>query len=345
MSLVPTTFNAAFKAAFKAVLCGALALLSLAAPAQTAQTAQGAPSQQGAWPSRPIRLLVGFPPGSSPDFIARAFAEPLAKVLGQPVVVENRVGASGNIAAAAVAQATDRHTLGVVINGNMTVARLLNPATPYDPLKDLLPVSLLCKAPLLLAAPENLASGTPREFFDTARAKGAAWSYGSPGIGTVGHLGMELVKDKAGLAPVHVPYPSYQRVVMAMLGGEVQVSLVQLGAAMPMVALGKLKALGITAAARSPLAPELPTLAEAGIPGVALEVWTGIAAPASLPPELVARLSAAFGRIAATEEVRRALVHHGYESVGIDAAGFAKRIKSDYEELGRIIKTQGIKVE
>ncbi|MGA0571839.1 Bug family tripartite tricarboxylate transporter substrate binding protein [Variovorax sp. VNK109] len=292
-----------------------------------------------------MKLLVGFPPGSSPDFIARALAEPLSKALGQPVVVENRVGASGNIATAAVAQSTDQHTLGVVINGNMTVAKLLNPATPYDPLKDLMPVSLVCRAPLLLAASDKVPAGNAAEFRIAARAAGAKWNYGSPGIGTIGHLAMETFKARAGIAPVHVPYPSYQRVVMAMLADEVQVSLVQLGAAMPMVASGKLKALGITAATRTPLAPEFPTLAEAGLPSLELEVWTGIAAPAGMPPEIVSRLSSLLATIAKSDDIRRQMANHGYEAVGMDAATFAQRIRSDYDQLSHIIKTQGIKVE
>jgi tripartite-type tricarboxylate transporter receptor subunit TctC len=298
-----------------------------------------------AWPTKPVRLVVGFPPGSSPDFIARALVEPLSKALGQPVIVENRVGASGNIAAGLVAQATDQHTLGIVINGNMTIAKLINPATTYDPLKDLTPVSLICIAPLLLAAPAQGPAGGTREFLEAARRAGSTWSYGSPGVGTVGHLAMEVLKSKAAISPVHVPYSSYQNVVTAMAAGDIQVSLVQLGAAMPMVAAGKLRAIGVTSAQRSPLAPDYPTLAEAGFPAVELEVWTGVASPASMPGAIVARLSSILGRIARSDEVRSQLVHHGYDAVGVDSAGFAKRIQSDYQQLSRIITTQGIKLE
>ncbi len=236
---------------------------ALAVPA-FAQTPR--PASADTWPSKPVRLMVGFPPGSSPDFIARALAEPLAKALGQPVIVENRAGASGNIAAGIMAQSTDQHTLGIVINGNMTIAKLLNPATAYDPLKDLAPVSLICTAPLLLAAPNPATPSSTREFLEAARRAGNTWSYGSPGVGTVGHLAMEVLKSKAGLAPVHVPYTSYAQVVTAMISGDVHISLVQLGAAMPMVAAGKLRAIGVTSATRSPLAPDYPTLAEAGFP-------------------------------------------------------------------------------
>jgi len=332
----------------RTALAAGLAGIACALPCALVTPARAQPARNpaaDAWPSRPVRLVVGFPPGSSPDFIARALAEPLARALGQPVIVENRVGASGNIATGMVAQATDQHTLGIVINGNMTIAKLLNPATSYDPLKDLAPVSLVCTAPLLLAAPAQGTATSSKEFLEAARRAGNSWSYGSPGVGTVGHLAMEVLKSKAGITPVHVPYSSYQHVATAMVAGDVQVSLVQLGAAMPMVAAGRLRAIGVTSAQRSPLAPDYPTLAEAGFPAVELEVWTGVAAPAGMPAAHVARLSALLGRIARSDEVRSQLVHHGYDAVGVDAAGFGKRIQSDYQQLSRIIVSQGIKLE
>ena len=178
-------------AALVATMLGALAI------AQTAQAAE-------TWPAKPIRILVGFPGGSSPDLVARALAEPLAKALGQPVIVENKPGAGGNIAADQVAKASDEHTLGVLINGNMTIAKMLNPATPFDPLTDLTPVSLVGTAPLVLAAAANI-PGPDSGFLSVAREAGNKWSYGSPGVGTVGHIGMELLKSKAGIDPVHVP--------------------------------------------------------------------------------------------------------------------------------------------
>jgi len=319
------------------------AWLAFTAAAATAQPT--AKPHASTWPSQPVRLLVGFPAGSSPDLVARAIAEPLSKALGQPVIVDNRPGASGNIAATLVAQAADNHTLGVMINGNMTIAKLLNPATHYDPLKDLKPVSLVCTAPLLLAAPAAAPGGNVQEFLQAARAAGTKWSYGSPGVGTVGHLAMELLKSKANIAPVHVPYPSYQRVVAAMIAGEIQLSMVQLGAAAPQVAAGKLKPIGVTSATRSPLAPEYPSLAEAGLPGFELEVWTAVAAPASMDPEITAKLSSLISTIARSEEVRRQLAQLGYNGVGIDADGLARRVKADYDQLSRIIAAQGIRHE
>ncbi|HYF16446.1 MAG TPA: tripartite tricarboxylate transporter substrate-binding protein, partial [Ramlibacter sp.] len=190
----------------RTALAMTLAAVSGGALAQQQKAARPAPAAPN-WPTRPVRLLVGFPGGSSPDLTARTLAEPLSKALGQPVVVENRPGAGGNIAADLVAKSTDDHTIGVMINGNMTIAKLLNPATPFDPLRDLAPISLIGTAPLLLTAPVNAPGGNAQEFFLAARNAGNKWSYGTPGVGTVGHIGMELLKTKTNIDPVHVPYP------------------------------------------------------------------------------------------------------------------------------------------
>ena len=156
------------------------------------------------WPTKPVRILVGFPGGSTPDMAARTLAESLSKILGQPVIIENKPGASGNISADQVAKATDDHTLGVVINGNLTSAKLLNAKLPYDPAKDFTLISLLTTAPLVLVTPTNLPSGSA--FFTEARNAGDKWNYGYVGNGSVGHLGMELLKSKAGdLRPFTFP--------------------------------------------------------------------------------------------------------------------------------------------
>lgn len=183
------------------------------------------------WPTRPLRLVVGFGGGSSPDFVARVLAAPMAKALGQPVIVENHAGASGNIAADIVAKSTDRHTVGILINGNMTIAKILNPATPYDPQKDLVPLSIICTAPLVLATTAQVSKADTRGFLDAARAAGGNWSYGSPGIGTIGHLGMELLKSRTGIAAVHVPYQGNPQVISGLIGAQLQLALLPPGLA------------------------------------------------------------------------------------------------------------------
>lgn len=294
------------------------------------------------WPTRPIRLVVGFPGGSSPDLTARALAEPLSKALGQPVVVDNRPGASGNIAADIVAKSTDGHTLGLMINGNLTIAKLLNPKTPYDPFKDLLPVSLLATAPLVLAVPASHAGGA-QDFVKAGLQAGDRWSYGTPGQGTVAHLGMELLKAKTALSPVHVPYPGNPQVVNAMLGGQIQLALLPPGLAMPQVQAGRLKVIAVTSAGRSTLVPELPSLSELGVKGVDLEVWNAVAVPASTPAAVVNRLADLVSGIVRGPEMRQRLFAQGWQVVGSSPEGLANRMRQDAALLGSVIARQGVK--
>ena len=296
------------------------------------------------WPIKPIRIIVGFPGGSSPDLTARALAEPLSKALGQPVMVDNRPGASGNIAAHIVAKATDGHTLGLMINGNLTIARLLNPKTPYDPFKDLAPVSLIGTAPLVLVVPASF-EGQAHNFVAAGLQSGTTWNYGTPGQGTVAHLGMELLKAKTGLAPVHVPYPGNPQVINAMLGGQIQLALLPPGLAMAQVRAGRLKAIGVTSAGRSTLVPELPCLAELGIQGFDLEVWNALAAPAGLAPAVRDRLAALTSEIVRSPEMRQRLFGQGWQVVGSSPEGLTNRMRQDAAVLGSVIARQGIKIE
>jgi tripartite-type tricarboxylate transporter receptor subunit TctC len=298
------------------------------------------------WPTRPVRLLVGFPGGSSPDLTARTLAEPLSKALGQPVVVENRPGAGGNIAADQVAKASDDHTIGVLINGNMTIAKLLNPATPYDPLKDLAPISLIGTAPLVLTAPANAPGANAQEFFLAARNAGNKWSYGTPGVGTVGHIGMELLKSRTNIDPVHVPYPGNPQVINAMLAGQIHLSLLPPGLAAAQIRAGRLKAIGVTSSGRSSLVPEYPSLDETGVTrGFQLEIWNAVAGPSSLPRPIVQKLSALVSDIVRSAEVRQKLFQQGWQVAGASSEGLANRIKADTALLGGVIQMRGIKAE
>ena len=322
----------------------ALALAATFSPALAQSTTAAATP---GWPSKPVKLVVGFPGGSSPDLVARTLAEPLAKALGQPVIVENKVGAGGNIAADAVAKATDDHTLGIMINGNLTIARLLNPRLPYDPAKDLAPLSLVGVSPLVLAAPVGLGDATSdaRAFLQAARQAGNRWSYGTPGVGTVAHIGMELLKNKAGINPVHVPYPGNPQVINAIIGGQIQLSLLPPAMAAAQARAGKLRVIGVTSSGRSTLVPEYPSLAEAGVKDFNLEIWNAVAAPRSLPQPVAARLSALFSEIARSPEVRAKLFQQGWQVKGTTAEGLANRIQTDTRALGAVITSQGIKAE
>jgi tripartite-type tricarboxylate transporter receptor subunit TctC len=338
----------------QAFLKTALMLTIVATSAATFAQTRKSTKPQGAaapvdaasnWPNKPIRIMVGFPGGSTPDLVARAIAEPLSKALGQPVIVENRPGAGGNIAADIVAKSTDGHTVGVMINGNLTIARLLNPNTPYDPIKDLAPISLIGTAPLVLAAPANAPGVTAQDFLVAARNAGDKWSYGTPGIGTVGHIGMELLKTKTNINPVHVPYPGNPQVIQAMLGGQIQLSLLPPGLATQQIKAGKLKAIGVTSSSRSPLAPEIPSLAEGGVSNFQLEIWTAMAGPASMPKPIVAKLSALVSEIARSPDMRAKLFQQGWQVAGTSAEGLGNRMKADTNLLGGVIAMRGIKVE
>jgi tripartite-type tricarboxylate transporter receptor subunit TctC len=323
------------------------ALLALAAAplALGAVTASAENPAAMNWPTKPVRILVGFPAGSSPDLVARTLAEPLSKALKQPVFVENKPGAGGSIAADQVAKSTDGHTLGVMINGNLTIARLLNPKTPYDPLKDLTPISLVATAPLVLAAPADAPGASATEFLNAARQAGNKWSYGSPGVSTVGHLGMELLQARTGLAAVHVPYPGYPQVVTAMVGGQIQLSMLPPGLATAQAAAGKVRLLGVTSSGRSALVPGVPSLSEAGVKDFQLEIWDAVAGPTSMPKPIVARLSALFSEITRDPEVRQRLFHQGWQVVGGSSEALALRIKTDTAVLSKIITERGIKAE
>ena len=336
--------NAFLKSALMLAITAATTATLAQTQKSTRAKAAAAPAAAN-WPNRPIKIMVGFPGGSTPDLVARAIAEPLSKALGQPVIVENRPGAGGNIAADIVAKSTDDHTVGVMINGNLTIARLLNPKTPYDPAKDLAPISLIGTAPLVLAAPANAPGDSAQDFLVAARNAGDKWSYGTPGIGTVGHIGMELLKTKTNINPVHVPYPGNPQVIQAMLGGQIQLSLLPPGLVTQQVKAGKLRAIGVTSSGRSPLVPEIPSLAEGGVSNFQLEIWTAMAGPSSMPKPIIAKLSALVSEIARSPDMRAKLFQQGWQVAGTSAEGLANRMKSDTNLLGGVIAMRGIKVE
>jgi tripartite-type tricarboxylate transporter receptor subunit TctC len=300
-------------------------------------------AQPAAWPSKPIRIVVGFPGGSTPDMAARVLADAIAKAWGQTVVVDNRPGASGNLAADQVAKAADDHTLGIVINGNLTSARLLNPKLPFDPARDFSLLSLVATAPLVLVAPVSLPGGA--EYFAAARQAGNTWNYGSVGIGSVGHLGMEVVKSRVGhFDAVHVPYNGNPAVVTALIGGQIQAALVPPGIALPQVRAGKLRAIGLTGG-RSTLAPEVPPLADLGVRADELEVWVALVGPASLSKAAQERIARDLPGLLRQPEARQRLFNAGWQVQGSSPEGLRLRVKTETEILGGIIAQRGIKAE
>ena len=296
-----------------------------------------------AWPSKPLRIVVGFPGGSTPDMAARVLADVLAKAYGQTVVVDNRPGASGNIAADQVAKASDDHTLGVVINGNLTSARLLNPKLPFDPARDFSLLSLLATAPLVLLGATNEPAGSA--FFTAARQAGARWNYGSVGIGSVGHLGMELIKSRVpGFDAVHVPYNGNPAVLTALIGGQIQAALVPPGIALPQVRAGKVRAIGLTGG-RSTLAPEIAPLADLGVKADELEVWVALVGPAGLSAAAQQRLAREVPTLLREAEARQRLFAAGWQVQAGSPEALRLRVKAETRILGDIIAQRGIKSE
>lgn len=323
-----------------------LAALCTAAVAQTTPAARkpspGA-AQAAPWPTKPIRLLIGFPPGSVQDASARAIAESLGKALGQPVIVENKGGASGTIAADLVAKSTDLHTFGVMNNSQLTIAKMLNPAVAYDPAVDLAPVALIGTTPMVLVVSGSASGATPAEWLTWLRNQGAKASYGSPGNGTPGHLGMELVKSRSGIDAVHVPYQGNPQIITAMLGNQLQAALLPPGLAMQQVKAGKIKAIGVTSERRSVLASELPTLREVGVMGADVELWTALAGPASLPPAVRDKMAGALIDSVKGDETRQRLINVGWQPTPSTAEGLRTRMKSDTKTFGGIIMMRNIR--
>lgn len=329
--------NTGWSRALRSLLAAGLALLCCCASSQTATAALAK------WPTRPLRLLIGFPPGSVQDLSARAISDSLARILGQPVLVENKSGASGTIAADQVARATDQHTFGVMNNSQLTIARLLNPSVPYDPATDLAPLSLIGTTPLVLVVSADASGSTPGEWLTWLRGLGEKANYGSPGSGTPGHLGMELLKSRAGLHSTHVPYPGNPQIINAMLGGHLQAGLLPPGLAMQQVRAGKMKAIGVTSEQPSVLAPELHTLRDVGVTGAEIELWSALAGPASLPAAVRERLSAAVKQALQDPDTRDRLINVGWQPANATLAELRQRVRDDTRTFGTIISEQGIR--
>lgn len=298
------------------------------------------------WPTKPIRLLIGFPPGSVQDLSARSISEQLSKTLGQPVIVENKAGASGTIAADQVSKATDMHTFGVMNNSQLTIAKLLNPMAPYDPAVDLAPIALIGTTPMVMVVSNFAQGNTPQEWLTWLRNQGDKANYGSPGAGTPGHLGMELIKSRSGgLSVMHVPYPGNPQIITAMLGGQLQAALLPPGLAMQQVKAGKMKVIGVTSEQRSMLAPELLTLREVGIMGADMELFTALAGPASLPAAVRDKLGAAVIDALKSGDTRQRLITVGWQPAPSTAEGLRTRMRADTRNLGGIIMLRGIRAD
>jgi tripartite-type tricarboxylate transporter receptor subunit TctC len=272
------------------------------------------------WPERPLHMIVPFPAGSSPDLIARILAEKLAPALSQPVVVENRPGAGGNLGTALVAKAApDGYTIGFSIPGPLAVNTVLYKKMEYDPFKDLAPVCLVAASPNLLVVDPKLGISSVKELVALAKSRPGQLNYGSVGNGSASHLTMELFKEAAGIDIVHVPYPGSPQVNAAILSGQVAAGFVVPATAMPLVESGRLKAIAVTTSVRSAVLPEYPTLVESGYPEVVSTAWQGVVAPAKTPKAIVERLGRELVAIVRSDEARERMARLYFQPIGCGA--------------------------
>ena len=299
-----------------------------------------------AYPSKPVRVVVTFPPGSTPDIVGRALASRLQEAMGQPFVVENRAGAGGNVGADAVAKApADGYTLLVSTNGVFAINKALYKSMPFDPDKDLVPVSLLATAPQMLVVHPSLGLASFREFLEHVRRNPGKLSYGSVGAGSASHLTMELLKSDARVYIVHIPYKGFPPAVTDMLGGNIHTMFAIVPGVLPHVKAGKMTALAVTALKRSELAPDVPSVAELGYPQLESLAWIGLGAPAATPQDVLGRLSAETVRGMRAPEVRSLLGKQGFDVVASTPQEFSRWIRVEAQKWGDVIKASGAVVD
>jgi tripartite-type tricarboxylate transporter receptor subunit TctC len=299
-----------------------------------------------AWPTKPVRIVVAYPPGGGIDVLARQLADKLAPAWGQPVVVENKPGANTIVATDAVAKAADGHTILLTTDATFSINPHLYAKLPYDAQRDFTPVTMLVLLQQLLVAHPALPAASLEELIKLAKAKPGALHYASYGSGSQPHLAGEMLKNRAGIDLVHVPYKGISLAVPAVMAGEVQLTFAGIATSMPQLKAGRIKALAIGGARRSPLLPEVPTFAELGYPEVETHAWFGLFVPAGSPAAAVARIHQDVGKILSEPDFRqRQLVDKGYEVVSSAPQDFVMYLRKDSESRGRAVRISGAKAE
>jgi len=299
------------------------------------------------YPSRPLKLVVGFAPGGAADFVARALAEPMSRSLGQPVVVENRPGAGSSIAAEYVAKsAPDGYTFLIASPSSILVNPLLNRQSAFQPLKELMPVTKVSSSPLILAVNPGLGISSLRELVLYGKANPGKLNFATSGNGSAPHLAAVLFQRVAGVEMVHVPYKGGGPAVQSLLAGDTQLSFATPPSVLPLVQAGRLRALAITSRNSSPLVPGVPGMAEAGLPGYEISFWYGFFVPAGTPAAAVARLHEEAGKALALAETARSYAREGTETSGsASPAEFAAFLAEDAKLWTRLVKDSGAKFD
>jgi tripartite-type tricarboxylate transporter receptor subunit TctC len=299
-----------------------------------------------AWPTKPVKWVVPFAPGGTTDILARTIGEKLAVALGQPVIVENKPGAGGGLGADFVAKsAPDGYTvLGGTISTNAINATLYK-ELPYDPVKDFVPITLIARVPNMLVVNNDVPAKTVAELIALMKKNPGKYTFASSGNGTSQHLSGELFKGMAGVDMQHIPYKGSPPALQDVMGGSVTMTFDNITTAWPLAKGGKLRALGVTTARRSPAAPEVPTIAEAGVTGYEIGSWQGVFAPAGTPPAIVKRLNAEIVKIINLPEVQEKLLVLGAEPVGNSSEEFTVFVKAEVVKWGDVVKKSGARVD
>ena len=319
----------------------AVAALSSLAVAQSASTR---PAQ--AYPDKPIRLIVPFPPGGAVDAIGRIIGQRLSDSWGYNVVIDNRGGAAGAIGSELMAHSPpDGYTLLVGSTSTISINPALNSKLAYSPKRDFVPVSLVGFVPHILLVNASVPAGNVKDFIAFAKAQSKPVTFASVGTGSPHHLAGEIFKSMTGIDMVHVPYTGSGPALIGLMSGQVQFLSLDLPAALPQLGSGKVKALGIASAKRDPLLPDVPTVAESGLPGFEISGWYGIFAPIQTPKPVVAKLSAEINRLLATPEVRASLAKIGVNVLGGSAEQFAAYVKREDAKWSKAIRDSGTKIE
>jgi tripartite-type tricarboxylate transporter receptor subunit TctC len=298
------------------------------------------------YPARPVKLIVPFPPGGNTDIVGRLIALKLTDSLGQQVYVENRAGAGGTIGAEAAAKSPpDGYTLYFGTSGTLASAPALQPDLRYDPVTAFAPISTLAHAPIVVIAGAHVAAGSLRELIQALKAKPGAFKFGSAGTGHMVHLAGEMFKGAAGVDMVHVPYKGVNPALTDMLGGRIDLMFDVLSQYEPHLQSGKVRALAVASSTRLARLPNVPTAAEAGLPGYELSVWFGLLAPAGAPAEAVMRLNSEVLRVLASRELVETLEKIGFQAAGNSPQQFAALLVEDIAKWRKLVKSAGIKLE
>ena len=298
------------------------------------------------YPSKPVRLIVPFPAGSTPDIVGRTLGQKLAEAWGQPVIVDNRPGAGANIGTAEVARAApDGYTLLIGSNGPIAINKALYANLPFDPDRDLKPISLLAAAPQILAVHPSVPANDLKQLVAFARAHPDKLSYGSVGSGSASHLTMELFKSQARVSLVHVPYKGFPPVVQDLLSGQIHATFAIVPAVLPQIRAGRLKGIAVTSEQRTALAPDIATVSEQGFPRFDATAWQGLLSPAGIPPDAAESISRETQKAMQLREVRELLEKQGFVVIGSSPQFFENFIRAEREKWTKVVRETGAKAE